>query len=73
MNKLADCLISFGVILIFGLLFLRDKIWGEKSSPTIRKSSIILPVVGALLTFPISLPCIIVGTILWKLFPRKNN
>ena len=72
MNKLADYLISIGVILIFGLLFLRDKIWGERSTPTPSKVSILLCVVGFLLTFPISVPCLVLGIILWKLFPIRS-
>lgn len=72
MNKLGDYLIALGVILIFGLLFIRDKLFGEPSNPTPAKSSIILPIVGLILTFPISVPSIILGAILLKLFPENN-
>ena len=72
MNKLADFLISAGVILIFGLLFLRDRIWGEPSVPTPSKVSLALCAVGFLLTFPISVPCLVLGIILWKLFPIRR-
>lgn len=72
MNKLADILISVGVFLIFGLLFLRDRIWGEPSVPTPSKVSMFLVVLGFLLTFPISVPCFISGLILWHFFPRKR-
>lgn len=72
MNKLADYLLTIGVVLIFGLIFLRDKIWGEPSNPVPSKSSIILPIIGFCLTFPISVPCIILGTIIIKLFPSNK-
>lgn len=72
MNKLGDYLVSIGAILIFGLLFLRDKIWGEKSNPALAKSSIILTIVGFLFTFPISIQCIVLGFIFMKLFPIRN-
>lgn len=72
MNKLGDNLIAFGIILIFGLLFLRDKIFGEPSNPVPAKSSIILPIVGFLLTFPISIPCLVIGFIFLRAFPTKK-
>lgn len=72
MSKIGDNLLALGVILIFGLLFLRDKIFGEPSNPVPAKSSIVLPIIGFLLTFPISVPCIILGVIFLKLYPIKN-
>lgn len=71
MNKLADALITIGTILIFGLLFLRDRFFGEPSVPTPSKVSMALVVVGFLLTFPVSVPCLVLGIILWKLFPIR--
>lgn len=72
MNRLGDYLLALGVILIFGLLFLRDKIFGEPSLPVPAKSSIILPIVGLVLTFPISVPCIILGATIIKLYPIRH-
>jgi len=73
MNKIADYLITVGTILIFGLLFLRDRFWGEPSVPIPSKVSIALIGVGFLLTFPVSVPCIVFGIILWKLFPIRSK
>jgi len=72
MNKLGDNLIAVGVILIFGLLFLRDKIFGEPSSPTPAKSSLVLPILGFILTFPISITCIVLGFLILRLSAKNN-
>lgn len=68
MIKMADFLVAIGIILICSLLFARDKLFGEKSSQSIRPSSIVLFLLGLLLTFPISIPCIVIGFLIWKLF-----
>jgi hypothetical protein len=73
MNKVADALISLGVFLIFGLLFLRDKFFGAPSSPTPNKISILLVTVGVLTTFPVSVPSLVLGIILSKMFPIGRN
>lgn len=71
MNKLGNLFISTGIVLIFGLLFMRDKIWGEPNT-TLEFNSIALCIIGLLFTFPLSIPCIIIGTILWQIFPRNK-
>lgn len=65
LHKLGIFLVSAGVFMIFALLFLRDKIYGEPDTD-IKFNSIVLCLLGFLFTFPISVPCIILGTILWQ-------
>lgn len=58
-QKLGDFFISVGINLIFGLIFLRDKIWGEPSTQ-LKLNTLVLFLIG-LITVPISIPSIIIG------------
>lgn len=73
MNKIADALITISFVLVFGLLFLREKLFGPPQNPPPDNSYLILIIIGFVLTFPISIPCFILGQVLWKFYPRTRN
>lgn len=70
-RKIGDFLISADIILIFGMVFLRDRMFGEPNT-IFEIGTITLSVLGLALTFPISIPCIILGSIFWIVFPKIN-
>ena len=57
---IANALISAGIVLIVAPLTLRDKVTGGWKPQSVG-TSVALCVLGLLLTFPVSVPCLLLG------------